>query len=131
MNIKPKKILYQNQKEIFLSVLENIKKLLHKVKCNAYLVGSITKEKFGTYEKPWKGEKGSDVDLIIKIKKENIPKKWIQLNEERDWWNLYSLGKIKIEQNDHHINAMVVKKNKENMIPVKIKELDWNAIKIK
>jgi predicted nucleotidyltransferase len=128
-NNKPQKIVYKNQGEIHDLIRKFLKSSFKRVKCKAYLVGSSTTGKFGIYEKPFKGEAGSDIDIVVFI--EIIPLKWKKLDVKKSWWNLYRVGELQINNNIHFVNAMVVKKGKEVVAIKKFKELGWIVEKVK
>ncbi len=126
---KPKKIIYGNQKEIHNFIFSYLQLILANIKCEAYLVGSSTTCKFGKYNEPYEGEGGSDMDLVIFLKE--IPLTWNKLNIERNWWELYRIGELKIDNTIHFVNAMVVKKGMRDIAMKKFKELKWNVEEIK
>ena len=65
--MKPPKILYENQEEVF----EEAKKYLLKIinyDCvsEAYVWASFAEGKFGVYKSLYRGQEASDIDLVIK-----------------------------------------------------------------
>src|SRR3989344_5300588 len=100
---KPKKIIYENQKEVHDMVIDKIKKeYLHEIK-EAYLIGSLASGKFGKYEEKFEGYFGSDIDLVV-LPKSIIPKKWKYPGEFYNWHNRYLAGEIKIKETFHPIS---------------------------
>jgi len=126
---KPEKIIYDNQKEIHDQIFHYLKSLFKDINCEAYLVGSSTTGKFGKYNEIHNDQSGSDIDVVVFL--EEIPSTWEKLDTEKDWWNLYRIGKLKINNTTHFADAMIVKKDKENVAIKKFKELGWNVEKIK
>jgi len=127
MKQKPKKIVYRNQEEVHSLITNYLKSILSKDVTKAYLWGSAVERTFGKYVEKYGSHEGSDIDVIVIIKKENIPYQWKYLNTEKDWWKLYCGGKIKINGTTHKVDLMVVKEGYEEYLEKRIKEKNWKV----
>jgi|SRR3989344_8689680 len=124
--IKPKKIIYKNQKEVHDFIITELRsKYFDKVK-EAYLIGSLANENFGKYKD---SDQVSDVDVVI-IPTE-IPREWKYEGEFYSWHKKYNIGKIKIKDNLHQINFMIPFEQKIKLFFEKAKELNWKIEKLK
>ena len=131
MKQKPAKIIYENQEEVYNQVLAFVKSILPKEVINAYLWGSTVEGTFGKYKEKFGSHEGSDIDVIVIIHNEKIPSHWKSLNTQKDWWYLYSGGKIEINKRIHRVDLMIVKDGKEEYARNRIKEKNWKIEKIK
>jgi|SRR3989344_476478 len=128
---KPDKIIYENQEIVHDKIVDFvISKLTENVK-EAYLFGSVVNRQFGRYTEKYQSHKGSDIDLMVIIHENKIPKGWKYLNTEKEWWNLYYVGSIAINGILHRLEAIIVKEGKENYSLNRIKELSWKVERIK
>lgn len=125
MSNKPRKIIYENQKEVHEKIVNYLENLLSDVDCVAYLVGSSITGEFGKYEKPYGVHLGSDMDLVVFVEQEKIPKDWRYLNTEKGWWKLYRLSGVEINGLEHKADAMIVKDGKRDFAFNRMKELGW------
>ncbi len=131
MKQKPEKIIYENQEEIYNKILNFVISILPKEVIEAYLWGSVIERKFGVYRKKYGSNEGSDIDVVVMIPKEKIPYGWKYLNTQKEWWYLYSGGKIEINGTIHRVDLMVVKEGKEEYVRNRIKEKNWKVERIK
>ena len=120
--MKPPKILYENQEDVWDKAEVSLKKLLSN--CNsvkeAYVWASLSEGKFGIYEKPYKNQIGSDIDLVIVMKEPiNIPKNWKFVNVEKSWFDLYHLGYFEYKGNKHQIDGLIVIPSKHDLSKMK------------
>ena len=130
MKKKPKKIIYEDQEEVHSLIVDYLKSILSKDIIKAYLWGSTVERTFGKYVEKYGSHEGSDIDVIVIIKKEKIPTQWKYLNTEKDWWCLYRGGKIKIKDNMHKIDLIIVKEGYEEYLENRIKEKKWKVEKL-
>tara|TARA_Y100000034_G_C6746049_1_gene331362 strand:- start:282 stop:674 length:393 start_codon:yes stop_codon:yes gene_type:complete len=128
---KPKKIIYPNQESIHKKIVNHLKSVLPKEVSEAYLFGSLANKEFGKYESLYNGHEGSDIDVIIIIPHNKIPKQWKNLNISKSWWDLYRGEDITINKTDHKIDYLIVKKGKNHYIKKRSEELNWKIEKIK
>ena len=131
MKNKPQKIIYENQEEVHSLILSHLKSILPKEVVKAYLWGSVVERTFGKYEKMYCSHEGSDIDVIVIIDEEYIPSNWKFLNTEKEWWRLYSGGKIRIHNCMHKIELLIVRKGYEDYLENRIKEKNWNVERLK
>lgn len=131
MNNKPKKIIYKNQEKIHDKIFDFVRSKLPKSVTEAYLFGSVVERKFGEYIKGCGIHKSSDIDVIVFIPKDKIPKEWKYLNTEKKWWRLYRGGKIEINNTPHTLDLLIVKEGMEDYARQRIKEKRWNIEYIK
>ena len=109
--MKPSKRLYENQEDI----LEEASKYLRLVlsKCNsvkeAYVWASLAEGKFGVYEEPYRGQTGSDIDLVIVVNEPfELPKEWKFTKVHKSWFDLYHIGFFNYKRNIHQIDGLIV-----------------------
>jgi len=129
--MKPEKEIYENQKEVHDKIVGFAKSILPEDVKEAYLFGSSTTQNFGRYVKKFRNREGSDIDLVVMISEDNIPKNWKYLNTEKDWWRLYSGGDVKINNTSHKIDLLVVKPGKEDFARKRIKNIGGKPEKLK
>jgi len=129
--MKPEKEIYKNQREVHDKIIDFVKSNLTKDIKEAYLVGSSTTQGFGRYVRKHENHEGSDIDLVVIVEENKIPKNWKYLGVEKDWWKLYRGGSIKINKTIHKADFMVVKPGKESLAHKRMKELGWKPEKIK
>lgn len=129
--MKKEKIIYQNQKEIKKIIFNYLQSILDSGIKEAYLFGSSINGTFGVYKEKQGSHFGSDIDVIIFL---NEPGKisygWKFLNTEKSWWRLYRAGRVEINNTLHKVDALIVKKGKEDMAR-KSKLFDKGVVKIK
>ncbi len=128
-NIKPEKILYDNQEAIQEKIISLLQKDIP-LNSEAIIFGSLAELKFGRYTEKYNGHEGSDIDVIIFIKNELIPKHWKFLNVSKGWWDLYRGIKIEINGFIHKTDILVVKTGFENFARQRIIDNHWKTIKI-
>jgi len=129
--MKTEKEIYKNQKEVHDQIVDFVKSNLTKDIKEAYLVGSSTTQSFGKYFKKQRYHEGSDIDLVVMVEENKIPKNWKYLGVEKSWWKLYRGGSVKINETIHKADLMVVKPGKESFAHNRMKELGWKPEKIK
>ncbi|PIN90570.1 hypothetical protein COU60_01385 [Candidatus Pacearchaeota archaeon CG10_big_fil_rev_8_21_14_0_10_34_76] len=129
--MKPAKTLYPNQEEIHKRILSFIETQLVPEVSEAYLTGSVVRREFGRYVEEYHGHNGSDIDLVVMINKEYIPKAWKNLNTEKTWFDLYSGGKIEIEGIYHQLDLLVVKEGMESFAVQRMNDLGWIVEKVR
>src|SRR3989344_1082387 len=128
---KPEKIIYKNQGKIHRKVIDFVKsKLTGDVK-EAYLFGSSVTKEFGKYAERYGEHDGSDIDVMIIIPNDKIPKGWKYLNTEKDWWKLYRIDNVNINGIDHKLDAIIVKDGMEDYAVKRIKDLEWDVERLK
>jgi len=127
---KPPKEPYTNQEEIHNQIVSFLESQLKGTNCEAYIFGSLATRKFGRYTRPYKGQDGSDVDLVVFINQKDIPETWIDLNTEKTWWRAYESGKITVNNTQHVIIPIVVKPGMENYARNRMRELNWTIEKV-
>lgn len=128
---KPTKTIYNNQEEIHDKIVDFVKsKLTNDVK-EAYLFGSSVTKDFGKYTEKYGEHEGSDIDIMIIIPNNKIPKEWKYLNTEKKWWKLYKIGKINLNGINHRLDTIIVKDGKEDYAKKRIKELGWDVERLK
>ena len=120
--MKPQKILYKNQNDIWNKAEAHLKKLLlnsNHVK-EAYVWASLAEGKFGIYEEPYKNQIGSDIDLVVVLENYNdIPKDWKFTKVEKSWFDLYKLGYFEYNGNKHQIDGLIVIPSKHDLEKMK------------
>jgi len=114
---RPPKILYQDQEDAF----ESFKRfIIPYLKANpsiqeAGVWAGLAEKKFGNYERPCAdGKKRSDVDLVLVIREEDIPKNW-EFMTDKSWFKGYiskEFRKFHYQGNNHDVDVLVVKKEK-------------------
>lgn len=132
--MKPQKILYKNQKEVYQKAVIYLKKLLRECKCvkEAHIWASLAEGKFGVYEKPCRNQTCSDIDLVIVLNENEqikLPKTWKFTKVEKSWFDLYNLGYFEYRGNKHQIDGLLVMPSKHNLVEMK-KSLQGRSRKI-
>ena len=130
--MKPKKILYDNQEQIWNEAEIKLKKLLSNCKSvkEAYVWASLAEGKFGIYEKPYRNQIGSDIDLVIIMNEPiDIPQDWKYTKIEKSWFDLYHLGYFQYKNNKHQIDGLIFIHSKHDLNKMK-KSLKGRSKKI-
>lgn len=110
--MKPRKIPYENQEEIYEKFIEFIDPFFREYGeiTESYLWGSLAAKTFGLYEEEYEGQIGSDVDLVIFINSNSrIPKDW-ELLHDHSWMGAYKHPKFrdfKYKGNIHKVDLLV------------------------
>ena len=126
---KPSKEIYINQEKIKKEILDKVKTILSEQKIHkAYLFGSLIDKKFGRYSQKYGRHKGSNINVLTYLAKENIPRKWKYIDNEEGLWEIYEAGKVEINGIKHRIDTFLLKDEKE--IERKIIELNLKVEKI-
>ena len=115
---KPPKILYKNQEDVWNKAEVYLKKLLSNCDSvkEAYVWASLAENKFGLYEKPYRGQIGSDIDLVIVMTEPmHIPKDWKFTKVKKSWFDLYHLGYFEYQDNKHQIDGLIVVPSRHNI----------------
>ena len=77
---------------------------------------SLAEGKFGIYEKPYRNQVGSDIDLVVVMKEPiNIPKDWKFTKVEKSWFDLYHLGHFEHQGHKHQIDGLIVIPSKHDL----------------
>ena len=130
--MKPHKILYENQEDVWNKAEANLQNLLSicdTVK-EAYVWASLAEGKFGIYEKPYRGHMGSDIDLVIVMKEPmHVPKDWKFTQVEKSWFDLYHLGYFEYNGHKHQIDGLIVIPSKHDLSKMR-KSLEGRSRKI-
>jgi hypothetical protein len=129
--MKPPKKVYPHQEEVYLHVRAFAESVLVPAVTEAYLTGSAVRREFGIYVEEYLGHQGSDIDLVVMIKKSSIPLMWKNLNTEKTWFNLYSGGIMTYQGTPHRLDLLVVKEGMEEFAKQRMNELGWGIDKIK
>lgn len=120
--MKPQKILYKNQKDVWDKAEVHLKKLLStcdNVK-EAHVWASLAEGKFGLYEKSYRNQIGSDIDLVVALENQkNIPKNWKFTKVEKSWFDLYRLGYFEYNGNKHQVDGLIVIPSKHDLDKMK------------
>ncbi|MFB6246132.1 MAG: hypothetical protein ABEI74_00890 [Candidatus Pacearchaeota archaeon] len=120
MKEKPNKRAYEDQEEVFekcknflLPYLKDIPEIK-----SAVLWGSIVNGSFGVYEETWRGQTGSDVDLIIFLEKgAKPPKQFKYLEIDKKWFKGYkpiNFRDFLYSGNVHKVDTLLVKEGHES-----------------
>lgn len=120
--MKPNKKIYDNQKEIWEEASKYLKSILSKCDSvkEAYVWASLAEEKFGIYDTPYRGQIGSDIDLVIIMNEPvNLPKEWKFTTVEKSWFDLYHLGYFEYKGNKHQIDGLIVIPSKHDIDKMK------------
>jgi len=109
--MKPKKKLYKNQEEIKEKFLDFIQPFFKKYPqiTRAFLFSSLTNKTFGIYEKEYKNNKGSDIDLVVFIKG-TILKEWKEFKAQNKDFTLYKdnqFRKFIYKNNAHKVDIVI------------------------
>ena len=130
--MKPRKILYSNQEDVWNKSVHCLKKVLSKCKFikEVYVWASLAEGKFGLYKEQYRNQIGSDIDLVIILKEPYvIPKEWKFTKVEKSWFDLYFLGYCEYEGNQHQIDGLIVIPSKHDLSKMK-KSLEGRSKKI-
>lgn len=126
---KIKKEIYSNQEQIKKDILDHVIRILCENNITrAYLFGSLLDKKFGVYSKIYGRHKGSNINILANFDTKNAPLKWKYINEEEGLWEIYEIGKFKINDTKHKIDIFIPKKNQK--IEDKISELNLKVERI-
>ncbi len=125
---KPAKEIYPNQENVKMEILEQVRKKFLEQKISlAYLFGSSIDGTFGKYLEKYDRHKGSNINIVTFMAKENIPRKWKYISDD-EAWEVYEAGKIEINGIKHKMDVFLFK-NKEEM-ERKITEFNLTVEKI-
>ncbi|MBU0457193.1 MAG: hypothetical protein ABH824_06115 [Nanoarchaeota archaeon] len=116
--MKPKKILYENQEEVYDQAKDYLENILANCNCikEAYIWASLVEGKFGVYETEYRNQTCSDIDLVIIMDEPvDIPKEWIFTKVEKSWFDLYNLGCFEYQGNKHQIDGLIVIPSKHDL----------------
>lgn len=116
--MKPNKQLYDNQAEVWKTASKFLESILSKCDSvkEAYVWASLAEGKFGIYDKPYRGQTGSDIDLVIIVDEPfNLPKDWKFTNVHESWFDLYKIGSFDYKGNKHQIDGLVVIPSKHDI----------------
>ena len=130
--MKPPKVLYKNQEEVWRKAEKYLEKVLTKCNCvkEAYVWASLAEGKFGIYEKLYKNQIGSDIDLVIVMNEPiNIPKEWKFTKVRKSWFELYHLGYFEYKGNKHQIDGLIFIPSRHNLDKMK-KSLEGRSKRI-
>lgn len=107
-DIKPKKIIYENQDEIKNNAKDYVLEKLKDSSEEIYLTGDILDNSFGFYDRPYKRYKGSTVETYALLKENfEIPLEW-KISLIKGNLKKYEIGKIKVNGVEHKINATLI-----------------------
>ena len=109
--MKPDKKLYEDQGKVWNEAAKHLQSLLsgHAFVKEAHVWASLAEGRFGIYKSPFKGEKASDIDLVVVVKEPfKLPKEWKFTGVQKSWFDLYRLGHFDYEGNRHRIDGLVV-----------------------
>jgi len=91
--MKPKKIIYENQAEVWGNAKKYLLNLISNQPCvkEAIVWASLAEGTFGVYEEEYRGQEGSDIDLVLIIDEEYpIPKQWKFTKIKKSWFAFQS-----------------------------------------
>ncbi len=151
MKDKPPKKVYENQEDAFEKFNQFILPRLRKIPevKEALVWASLAEGTFGTYVKEYRGQTGSDVDLIILLDEgHEIPKEFRDIECHKSWFDVYIDKRFRhfdYKGNDHKVDLLVVKRSelekaksrlKGRIKPIYLKqgrkgELGWKPEKLK
>ncbi len=120
--MKPNKKLYESQEDVWREAAKHLESILSKCDSikEAYVWASLAEGKFGTYEELYKGQTGSDIDLVIVVKEPfELPKEWKDTKVKKSWFDLYHLGNFDYKGNKHQIDGLVVIPSKHDVEKMK------------
>jgi len=120
--MKPKKIIYENQAEVWGNAKKYLLNLISNQPCvkEAIVWASLAEGTFGVYEEEYRGQEGSDIDLVLIIDEEYpIPKQWKFTKIKKSWFDLYSLGKFVHIGHIHNIDGLLVFPSRHNLEKMK------------
>ncbi|MBT4577322.1 nucleotidyltransferase domain-containing protein [Candidatus Woesearchaeota archaeon] len=126
---KPKKFIYSGQTKILDKISRWIIDDLPKGS-EAYIFGSLANGKFGKYSECYNGHLGSDIDVMVFLNGANKPSTWKSLDVSKTWWDLYSGIEIKINNNLHKTDIIIIKEGMEEFARKRVKDLGWKLIKL-
>lgn len=111
--IKPKKNIYENQKEIKTSAKEYVLKKLTDLSEEIYLTEDIINEEFYWYDRPYKRYEGSTIEACAILKKDfEIPLEW-KISLIKNGVKKYEIGKITIGDKKHKVNVTIINNLKD------------------
>mgnify|MGYP001605979658 CR=1 FL=1 len=126
---KIKKEIYNDQEQIKKEILEKVTKILSENKIpEAYLFGSLLDKKFGEYLRQYGRHRGSNVNILAYMDTKNIPREWKYIDREEGLWEIYEIGKFKVNEIKHRIDIFILKDKQK--IKEKINELNLKVEKI-
>lgn len=109
--MKPHKIIYPNQEDVWEKASSYLLNLIQNQPCikKAYVWASLAEGLFGLYNKEYQGRVGSDIDLVIILNEDKkIPKKWKYTGIEKSCFKLYKIGEFEYNGNIHPIDGLIV-----------------------
>jgi broad specificity phosphatase PhoE len=107
--IKPKKMLYKNQKEIKDIAKKYLLSKLSNIGGKLFIGGDIAKKEFGVYTRIYKKYRGSPIECYLLFRKKlEIPKEW-KISSILDGIKKYEIGEIKIGEIKHKVNLTIIK----------------------
>jgi len=116
--MKPNKRVYENQDDIWKEASKFLESILSKCDSvkEAYVWASLAEGKFGVYEESYRGQTGSDIDLVIVVKEPfELPKEWKFTKIQKSWFDLYHLGHFEYKGNKHQIDGLIVIPSKHDL----------------
>ena len=122
MGKKPEKTLYKNQEKIWDKAKRFLIKMVadEPVVQEALVWASLAEGKFGLYDHEYRGQEGSDIDLIIITdEKFRVPESWKFTTIEKSCFDLYRIGKFVHEKNVHLIDGLLVFPSRHNLQEVR------------
>jgi hypothetical protein len=111
MSEKPRKFLYEDQDKIWSEAREFLLALVaNKPSVQEALVwASLAEGQFGLYEKEYRGQEGSDIDLVVIINENYpLPGDWKFTTVEKSCFSLYRIGKFFHRGHKHPIDGLLV-----------------------
>lgn len=124
---KPKKIVYPNQKDTFEKFRKFILPYLKEIPeiKEARIWASLAEGKFGTYEEEFRGQTGSDVDLVLLLEEgKEPPKEFKDINVHKSWFNGYIDKRFRhfdYDGNDHQVDVLLVRRDKIDVAREKLR----------
>lgn len=124
---KPQKKLYEDQKDAFERFRKFIVPYLKKIPeiKEASIWASLAEGKFGTYEKEFNGQIGSDVDLVLLLEDNSkIPASFKNLKVDKSWFSGYmnkSFRHFNYHGNNHLVDILLVKPEKIDLVKERMK----------
>ncbi|MBW3002839.1 hypothetical protein KY338_06790 [Candidatus Woesearchaeota archaeon] len=136
--IKPDKKLYDNQEEVIALALKYISEQILKHDCisEAYVVGSFATKQVGVYDGVYSDNgfkhTASDLDLLILIdESKKIPSNWKFMNITRELGDIYFLGVLNYQNNQHIIESVLIMPSKHGTSKMKKSLTDRKYIRVK
>ena len=118
---KPKRDIYANQGKLKEEILKEVIKILGETNIlSAHLFGSLANEKFAKYSEKYGRHEGSNINVLARINKQDIPIKWKYIGKEEGLWEIYEIGKYKMDDIKHKIDLFIVKQEDEERIKEEI-----------